>query len=343
MLQNSRPGAWFAALVAVTVLLSACTQADASLGPIASTPAVSGGDEPPVPPACTDARFVWVPRIERVVLAGCLDQDDDASTERLWAWDGTAWELLDDDGPPGRVVAGIAYDSGRDVLIRYGGLPLDGDTCVPETWEWDGEDWRRVDAAPPPACDHLKLAYDAGAGVTLLVGGGTADGELVEGTDAWDGAAWTQVAAVGPPPRAHHAFVYDAAHGQALLYGGYDGTQAFEDFWSWDGEAWQELAFEGPGPRSHAGMAASPEGMLLFGGATSASTFASLSAETWYLTNGSWGRVEGIGPPARGLPALGYDESREVFVLYGGFDASGAELADLWEFDGAWTCRMGCG
>jgi hypothetical protein len=339
MLRPSRSAALIAAWCAL-VLLAGCSASEPTGGspasPAASAPAAA------VPPACTDARLVWLPSLERLLLANCLDQEDSSSVERLWTWDGTAWELLEDDGPPGRVVAGIAYDTRRDVLVRYGGLPLDGDTCSPETWEWDGEAWNEVDATPPPACDHVKLAYDSGAGVTLLVGGGTDEGELVTGTYAWDGDTWTALSADGPAPRAHHGLVYDEAHGQVLLYGGYDGSRVFEDFWSWDGEGWHELGFAGPGARSHAGVAVSPDGMLLFGGATSASTFASLSDETWYLTDGSWRRVEGRGPSARGLPALGYDEARDVFVLYGGFDPTGAELADLWEWDGAWTCVEGC-
>jgi hypothetical protein len=334
MLRHSRSAPILSAWIAVVGLLAGCS------GPASTASGEATVSTPP--PACTDARLVWVPRLERLVLANCVDQDDATSLEQLWSWDGAAWELLEDEGPPARVVAGVAYDTRREVLVRYGGLPLDGDTCSPETWEWDGEDWREVDAAPPAACDHLKLAYDPGAGVTLLVGGGTADRELVEGTFAWDGAAWTQVADNGPPARAHHGFVYDESHGQALLYGGYDGSRALDDFWSWDGQAWQELALEGPGPRSHAGMAVNPEGLLLFGGATTGSTFASLTDETWYLTDGSWRRIEGGGPSARGLPALGYDAQRDVFVLYGGFDATGAELADLWEWDGAWICRSGC-
>jgi hypothetical protein len=31
-----------------------------------------------------------------------------------------------------------------------------------------------------------------------------------------------------------------------------------------------------------------------------------------------------------------------VFVLYGGFDATGATLSDTWEWSGRWTCVAGC-
>jgi len=129
-----------------------------------------------------------------------------------------------------------------------------------------------------------------------------------------------------------------------LLFGGLDNSRVFDDLWAWDGSAWSELPVQGdaPGPRSHHGLAAGPDGVLLFGGATSTSTFASLVDETWLLAEDRWSQLDGPGPSARGLPALGYDPDRDVFVLYGGFDPDGAALDDTWEWDGAWRCVAGC-
>jgi hypothetical protein len=290
-----------------------------------------------------DARLLFDPAREQLLLASCVEQEELASREHVWVWDGDGWDLLSDDGPPAHVVTGVAFDEEREVLVRYGGIPLPSQECAAETWEWDGDAWRQVEAAPPGPCDHAKLAYDAGAGVTLLVGGGDAGRTLLAGTWAWDGTTWRRLTAEGPVPRAHHGLVYDVSHEQVLLYGGYDGTGVFDDLWSWDGTTWRPVALgAGPGPRSHHGLAVSPEGLLLFGGATGSSTFSSLVAETWFLTDGSWRLLDGRGPSARGLPALGYDPTREVFVLYGGFGPDGAALADTWEWDGAWRCVAGC-
>jgi Kelch motif len=262
--------------------------------------------------------------------------------ERIWSWDGASWELVAADGPPGHVLSGVAWDAGRGALVRYGGIPLAAQECSHETWEWDGTAWRQVDAEGPPACDHLRLAFDEARDQTILVGGGDEDQQLIPGTWAWNGATWSRLTRDGPPPRAHFGLVYDAGHEQAFLYGGYDGAAVFDDFWSWDGATWTELGFEGPGPRSHFGMAVSPDGLLLFGGARSTSTFGSLVGETWYLTDGSWRQVQGPGPAPRGLATLGYDPVRQITVLYGGFDADGAALDDLWEWDGTWSCIAGC-
>jgi hypothetical protein len=264
--------------------------------------------------------------------------------ETVWAWDGTRWELLDGDGPPATVVTGMAWDDDRDVLVRYGGIPLPSQSCDPATWEWSLEGgWREIDAEPPVPCDHVELTADPSADRLLMVGGGRGP-EPLAGTWAWDGAAWTAVADAGPPPRGHHGLVTDAADGTAIVFGGYDGLRVFDDLWAWDGSAWEEVEVTGaaPGPRSHHGFAIGPEAVLMVGGATTTSTFRSLVADTWLLADGGWSRVAGAGPSARGLPALGYDPTRDVFVLHGGFDASGAALADTWEWDGAWRCLAGC-
>ncbi|HEU5205350.1 MAG TPA: hypothetical protein VFU17_13750 [Candidatus Limnocylindrales bacterium] len=279
---------------------------------------------------------------EAMLLFNCVAQLDTASVEEVWSWDGRAWWVLDGNGPPATVVAGVAWDPAGRTAVRYGGLPLDGNDCLPETWRWSITGWEQLDAEPPTACDHMLVVRDTAREVFLLFGGGDADGTLVAETWAWDGSAWRELAAEGPSGRAHFGFVYEAAHEQALLYGGYDGSAVFDDFWSWDGSAWTDLAFEGPGPRSHLGLAAGRDGLLLFGGASGPSTFGSLKGDTWFLTDGRWREVEGDGPSARGSPAIGYDEARHVFVLHGGFGPDGGLLGDTWEWADGWRCVSGC-
>ena len=239
-------------------------------------------------------------------------------------------------------MAGVAYDSNRRVAVRYGGLPMDSNDCIDDTWEWDHAAWLEADATPPTACDHMFLAYDANAGLTLLFGGGDATGSLVDETWGWDGQTWQSLATDGPTGRAHFGFVHDDAGDRSLVFGGYDGSAVFGDLWSWNGSSWTELSVGGPGPRSHLGIAAGPSRLLVFGGAMSASTFASLTDETWTLSDGNWSLVEGSAPSPRGSPALGYDPDRDTFVMHGGFDRTGALLGDTWEWDGAWRCVAEC-
>jgi Galactose oxidase, central domain len=339
--------------LAVGLLLGACATAPAESAPTASPSApasasataapsvVDGADDGP--PPCLDAKLVYADALGRMLLAACVDQFDLASVEHLWAWDGEIWQLVDGEGLPANVVTGVGWDSERDVLVRYGGIPLPSQECSPDTWEWDTVEWSRLDVEPPGPCDHHELAWDASAGRMLLVGGGRAQ-NLMPGTWAWDGAAWSQLTDAGPAPRAHHGLVSDPAGDRAVLHGGFDGNAVFDDLWSWDGSAWEELATTGdaPGPRSHHGLAASSAGILLFGGATRTSTFGSLVDETWLLADGEWSRLDVPGPSARGLPAMGYDPDRDVIVLHGGFGPDGGPMADTWEWDGTWRCIAGC-
>jgi hypothetical protein len=288
---------------------------------------------------------VWADALERLLLTNCFDQLDPTSVETVWSWDGEAWELVSDAGPPATVVTGVAWDAERDVLVRYGGLPLPDGDCVTETWEWDGSAWSEANAPPPPdACDHIELAWDPAAGRVILVGGGRGPA-LDSGTWARTDGDWEQVAGeVGPAPRAHHGLVTDGANPWVLLYGGYDGTRVFDDLWAWSSSVWSQPTIDGdtPGPRSHHGLASGRVQTLLFGGATGTATFETLTDDTWVLADGRWSEVAGAAPSARGLPALAYDRSRDVFVLYGGFDAESAALSDTWEWDGAWRCVDGC-
>jgi galactose oxidase-like protein/Kelch motif protein len=302
------------------------------------------------PPACLDAKLLWADALHRLIMANCVDQFDLASLETVWSWDGERWERLSDDGPPATVVTGIGWNPDRGVLVRYGGIPLPEQDCITETWEWDMTEWREIEADPPEPCDHIELAWDAAGGQMLLVGGGRGP-DLLAGTWAWDGSEWSHLTDDGPAPRAHHAMVGSTDEGRVLIYGGLDNSQVFDDQWSWDGSAWEDQGDQpggsGPGSRSHHGLAAGPDGLVLFGGATGTSTFDSLLGDTWIESESiGWVVVanEGPVPSPRGMPAFGYDVARDLFVLYGGFDADGNPLSDTWEWDfqSGWRCIDGC-
>jgi hypothetical protein len=84
--------------------------------------------------------------------------------------------------------------------------------------------------------------------------------------------------------------------------------------------------------------------LIIFGGASSTSTFSSLSDKTWKLTNGRWSEVTSdTHPSTRGSPAMAYDPQRKKIILYGGFSANRSDLHDTWEWDGTqWHCVNNC-
>ena len=366
---------WRVAVAALTLVVVACaspTVTNPSPTPIAppatpqSTPAPTTGITPEAtqqgtpraaptpssdsgevahPPACGDAVLEFVR--DHLLLITCVNQLNPSQSEHIWAFTGAGWSLVSDDGPPPVVVTGAAYDSERGAVVRYGGLPMNSNDCVPETWEWDGAAWEQppvLEDPDPPACDHMKLAFDPGSERVLMVGGGDDAGNLTMETWAWDGIDWSRAAEVGPVGRAHHGLVSDPGHSSVFLYGGYDGANVFDDFWEWDGTDWSELDITGPGPRSHFGLAISDQAeMLLFGGATGPRSFETMVADTWLVTGGSWQALEVGGPSARLSPALGFERSLGLFVLYGGFGPDGEELGDTWQFDGStWECVEEC-
>ncbi|HEU4745609.1 MAG TPA: hypothetical protein VFS61_10250, partial [Anaerolineales bacterium] len=119
-----------------------------------------------------------------------------------------------------------------------------------------------------------------------------------------------------------------------------------DEFWAWKENAWERMEFQGPGALSHFGMTVDTDAdvLYIFGGATSASTFSSLTDEMWAFREDRWNEVNtAISPSPRGGPAMGYDPVRKRIVLYGGFDAQGNKFNDTWEWDGqTWTCLINC-
>jgi hypothetical protein len=59
-------------------------------------------------------------------LGGMDDAQRIGRPIRLWGWNGTTWTLLDSLGPPVRNLAGVAYDSRRNVIVLRGGTRVAG-------------------------------------------------------------------------------------------------------------------------------------------------------------------------------------------------------------------------
>jgi hypothetical protein len=236
-----------------------------------------------------------------------------------------------------RNLAGVAYDTRRQVVIMHGGS-YDLGRSYGETWEWTGG-WRQVSGEGPGIRDHTQLAFDARRGRAVLFGGSGRDPN-VAASDTWefDGVRWEQVATSGPQGRVHHAMQYDAATQQVVLFGGnVPGGGTLNDMWAWDGVRWTSI---GSGPaRSHARMAfhAGLQALVLAGGGAP-----SIGLDALVRSGGSWMLlVASPQPSARYLTDMAYDERRGVLVLFGGGDPLGSALFDdTWELDGTTWRRI---
>ena len=297
------------------------------------------------PPACWEADLIYNSRFKQMLLVNCVADPSKMTVLTVWNWDGTRWNKITQEGPPGRILGGAAYDEIRDVLVLYGGRPVELGTCSQETWEWDGEYWEQIDAQPPTACDHVRMVYDKASQKSILFSGLDASENQVNETWSWDGQKWKLLSEDGPESRGHFGFVYDPSQKQALLYGGYASTVS-DEFWVWKENAWEQVDVQGPGNLSHFGMTVDTDAdtLYIFGGATSASTFASLTDKMWALREGRWRELQpAVSPSARGGAAMGYDPVRKRIILYGGFDSGGNKFNDTWEWDGQkWSCLMNC-
>lgn len=314
--------------------------------PTATPPAASPTPLPPATAAAdgpgprAGADMVFHAGLGMVVMLNGSPSDD-----RLWGWDGAAWQVLAEGGPAARELGGMAYDTAREVLVVYGGRTNNGTRCLTDTWEWDGAAWTEFDVPGPAVCSHFVMEYAAGQ--VVVVGGADEALGVHAGMWTWDGAAWTHLDVETPEARFHGMSAYDPAHGRLFWLGGFDiNNQMVDELWGWDGAAWERLTLAGPPALSHAKLVfdATRTELLLVGGTTRARTPFDFQPSTWRLTGGAWQVVEGAaGPSPRGAPGAAYDPVRDRVVVYGGFDNANPRLGDTWEWDGAaWLCVAGC-
>jgi len=145
----------------------------------------------------------------------------------------------------------LAYDSGRNRLVLFGGEDLNS-TRTAETWEYDGSDWTRIQTAtfPNPRRSHA-MTYDSARDRVVLFGGDTAANSFDAETWEYDGVDWTKITtAATPPGRARHDMAFDSVRNVVVMYGGMTlagGSTPVRDTWEYNGTNWtQTVAAGGP-------------------------------------------------------------------------------------------------
>jgi hypothetical protein len=281
-------------------------------------------------------------RLRRVALVAGAGDPTPGDRDSVWTWSGTRWELVTDDGPPGRVNAAAAFDAGRGTAVVAGGSrkPAAGASweVVADAREGDRNTWRRI--GDISARDHHSLVEDGRGGI-LLFGGIPSDRSAPWPTDTWTwrNATWARVATDGPPGRGRTALAYDTRRRQVVLFGGVSApgganqTQTFlGDTWTWEGERWRKAADDGPRGRYAHGMTFDERAgvVLLYGGAA-AHRDAPLS-DMWKWDGTRWTEIVLTGPTPghRYQPVMVYDRARDRTVLVGGLGGA----RNTWEWDG---------
>ncbi len=262
---------------------------------------------------------------------------------------------------------GLSYS---DPDLRPGpGASLTGiSLAFADTWEWDpaAGAWTQVKPANVPSARYdSALVWDSNRNRAVLFGGmakpeATADGVPQQDTWDWDPTTsnWTLRTTTGsmPSPRWGHAMAYDPGRGMTVLAGGKDfqTSTTLADVWDWDpatGKWTQRLSGSEqvtlPAPRMYARLVAdsSPSRCYLVSGITLTQAVSIggnqpvPSSEIWELepagatfTNRS---ATTSAPPQRRWNATAFCPATGKTYVFGGWDAQGAPLDDLWEWDGS--------
>jgi DNA-binding SARP family transcriptional activator len=161
--------------------------------------------------------------------------------------------------------------------------------------------------------------------------------------------AWTEVQVAGdaPPARTHATIAFDAGRLALVLYGGNDCfTVHFHDLWILqfadsllESGTWRRIAIDSSAgaPRAlpDAAVVVDLERDRIL--ALSSGLADSMSNALWELTGlrgavgARWRRLECASPPpARQNSAMVIERPGQSMLLFGGLDAAGRELGDLW-------------
>jgi hypothetical protein len=169
-----------------------------------------------------------------------------------------------------------------------------------------------------------------------LLWGGFNESQVFGDTWEWDGEGWVQVEDTGPAPYLHAGLAFDSVRNVTVFFSLNPSQTAWET-WEWDGEAWTQVEDTGPRASNLAFQMVydrARQVTVLEGGSVQNGSSLFPPVGTWVWDGSAWTQVADVGPPQRGLAALGYDASRERIVHFGGLNMDETYERDTWEWDG---------
>ncbi len=283
------------------------------------------------PSARHSMRMVYDESRQRVVLVG--GQDKSSPLSDTWEWDGTAWARVASDGIGGQRMAGLAYDTDRNVTMLFGGA---GSPAAPMAW--NGTQWASSSSnAGPPAAYAPGLVYDSARKV-LVIFGGFRHSTDQDTDETWEWSPSTgfsrRTPPVAPSRRTAHAMVYDTARSRTVLFGGVSNSNPSNELWEYDGTTWTQR-LSSPSPSSRVSPCAAYDSVrrvtVLFGGRMERET--SLS-DTWEWDGTTW-KSGPSGPPGRRSCAMAFDKARNAIVMFSG--SAGRKNNEAVGLDDTWV------
>jgi hypothetical protein len=302
------------------------------------------------PSARFDARMVYNPVTTHTILFGGTTASDSSTKQAYefndtWDWNGSIWtQLFPLHVPPARYDHAMVYDSARDRIVMFGGRTGNGKVDLGDTWVFKNGDWTQLNPPnSPPARLFSSAAYDPLRDRVVLFGGATITADLKTTTpyhDTWefDGTNWIQVLSDGPKVD-KPILVWDGARANVFMLG-VDSALATHQF-TYDPKVpgWTEnTKTRLPSCVNEANITyQSDSGTIFFTGGVCNGVSTVEDNEEW--DGNQWnpksvktniGRVYG--------PAMAFDESRQVTLLFGGNPVSSTTPRNqLWAFNGDWN------
>jgi hypothetical protein len=205
-------------------------------------------------PSPRTGHAVWSDGVDVWLWGGELQST--RQSNETWRFDGRDWNLVPVAvPPPGRTLAGVAYDALRNRAVLFGGENNTG--LLGDTWLFDGATWTQAQPqTPPPPRSKMAIAWDRGRGRTVMLHGRGPNGPMADAWE-WDGAQWAGIASVAATsPFGRATLAYDAQQGQLALFTAEIGQIGVFTF---DGLVWTRR--QGPGDYSPFGeLQAATEG-----------------------------------------------------------------------------------
>jgi len=159
--------------------------------------------------------------------------------------------------------------------------------------------------------------------------------------DTLEGYSWLPVRTGGtlPPGRSGHTAIYDPVGHQMVIFAGRAASGKVADVWSFNlaTDAWQQLSPSGvpPGPRAWHTAAYCPtrHSMVVVDGRSDVAPYDEvyellLDSMKWRLVS-----VGGSHPTPRWGHAMEYDPTSNRMIVFGGENAGGVQMNDVWALD----------
>lgn len=303
------------------------------------------------------ADAVYLPHLEALAFFG--GDGPNGPFNDLWIYDlaARAWQsppILSAEVPPARFAHSAAFDPETRRMYIWGGVGADGQ-FFNDLWAFDFRafSWLplMVDGesagVPPQRYGSSMIFYPRGK--RLVVFGGFGNQGRLGDTWLFDllRGEWTELKGGNPAPRrCLHRAVYAPDRQWMIIYGGRQDDN-LGDIWALDlsSQAWLNLTpAQSPPARHFSGLIYAPdEKVRIFGGNGAAQGInAGARNDLWELSlnKGVWEEIAQTDtfPPPRLGHGVAYHPDHGM-LIFGGQDAEGTYLNDLWQFREVRTSR----